>query len=366
MILLGLSIILGVIIIIYNWKNNREGLSRRAAEFRADLNQYKKADQAYDTIHSRAYFLMEAPGATEKIFTPPPAIAGRVQSTQYEHLVAEGPLIDIDYQTTTPWPIVKPVPLTRQAFVNATSHQIDSMKRMLEAQLKSSLEKTGLMFEFDSIFTEQHRKDHRVMANWPAGNVDLKSLTTYQSRMSDQLFEAVKNLIATANISISAVVTHHGILVNTLPVGVRHLPGQRAPVQFQHSNHYKLDGHQLLKVDNVLTTSVDNQKLISIAQQHVQSIYSDLKDQYQYLIDEMDDSVFATEIPTVMSVGNEMVFDYIQVDQPTLSQLDAFGSNVKDAMRESLFEILLKHNIDIDQYSDVSSPNLVGPTVDVI
>lgn len=352
------------LIMMYHWKYHQEALSRRAAEFRAYVSQYALKDRAYDLLHSRSHFLAEAADIPEHIFHPAPAIAGRVQSTQYEHLVTEGPLIDIDYLSLIPWPLVPPMSLTRGAFISATSQQIDSMNRFLRSRLKVVLDKSGLAAEYESIFTEQHRKNIRIMANWPAANEDLKSLTSYQTRLSDQIFELVQHLLANANISVHSSQTRHGISLETAPIGQRHANDQSAPIEFDHSNSYKLDGHQLLKVASPMMDFVANQKLINIAQQHVQSIYGTLIDRYQHLIDEMDAVTFAAEVPTVRSVGNEMVFDYIRADHPTLAQLDSFSTKVNDAMTESLFEILLNHGVDIDQYGDASTAHLGSSTVD--
>ena len=353
-IIMIISLILVGFFIIWLWMDH-ESLARRAGEFKDQLKQWAHVDTAYDAIHDRTHFIAQAPDIPDKIFYPPPAIAGRVQSVQYEHLIKEHPLIDIDYQAINPWAIVKPSNITRNAFIDATEKQIDVTKIFIVTQLKSYLSESNMTFEFDSIFTEAHKNNVRIMQNWPAGNTDLKSLSTYQSKISDDVFADVQRLMESVSLTLTATTFGQRIQLNVVSIGVRHLTGQSTVLQFPSKNQYRLDGHQILQTPPPKGESVSampKSKLVYIAQQHVKNVFSSLLDKYKYLIDEMDSATFSADAPTILSVGNEMVSDYIRVDKPSAKELDDFGSNVEEAMEEALFDILINHGVDVQQYDD--------------
>lgn len=357
-VLIALFLVVLLLGALYISRHN-ESYSRRQGEFLREVIIARKRAEEYAMTNNRASYQSEAAlGAPDSIFFPAPVISGRVQSTQYEHLAAEMPLIDMDYQPINNWPIEGARASTKAAFQDAVDAQIVLVQKTFDHQLKHVLQSPPIANDIVSIFAEAHKRTKRIMQNWSTTNHSIQSLQKYQRQLSDELQS-----------SVSAVLDSHGIelLVVNGPKSIRlstkqkatssRLANELSTSQFNDKPIYRVDGHRLteapLKQANAIST-LSSTELLQIAQTHVRNVYAALIDKYKYLIQEMPAVNFQSEASHITSVGSEMAVDYIRANHPSARQLGRFQINVKEAMREALFEILLTNKVDVQQFGDVT------------
>lgn len=338
-----------------------ESLSRRRDEYASDVQRVDKIADDYRTMHDKKAFDAEVPkNAPDDLFHPAPVISGRVQSTQSEHLDAEAPVIDIDYKPVNNWPLTKATLLTPASFKEAVNTQIVFVREMIGQQIKQVTHGHGIKAEYMAIFAAACERADRVMNNWPTGNEDGLSVDKYQAKLSDQLYASVKDLLHSNGIEMYAADSSGGVQVSTRQLTpVSRVSNQASASLFAEKPRYRLDNHRLVETPLKRAhpiASFGTSKLLALAQKHVRATYASLMDKYQYLIQEMPQSTFQSSSDNIISVGNEMVVDFIKSQKPSLKQLDQFERDVREAMREALFEILIDGQVDVEQFEGVTHP----------
>lgn len=286
-------------------------------------------------------FYGEANGVPDDVFHPPPATSERVQSTQWEHLETEDPNTDLDYKPLHHWPLVRASDTSRRAQINAIHGQIEQAKVVIQHNynLSEFLQDNRSNIEFDAMFNDAHKRHSRIISNWPVSENRAVVLASYQMRLSDDLAKETQKFVDQRQQKFSRDVDHHAeSQFSEKPtfhrVGDRLVPGSRKTDPT--GGITQLSCHQIRK----------------IAQEHVAETYTALLDQYKFLIDDMDVITFKAESSAIMSIGNEMVTDYIRAETPDADSLDAFITHVREAMEESLFDILIRYDVDVEQYGD--------------
>lgn len=289
------------------------------------------------------------PGNLEQVFYPAPALTERIQSVQFEHLEDQELWFNLDYQQKYNFKLVTPNAQTTEAYKQATRDELIYMHQQMVAMFGSHAISLGLTTNtFNSPIRALLDANERVIKKWKPSEVRLDILQSRQKQLSDQAFDATAHLL----LGYGLIIYPNGHTKKGGAIG--NLSSQPNATEFgnDYSTVLRDDGLSDVKRNTAVPFAQYTPDQIStLVHRLVNTKYDALLDKHKYIIRDMPADAFRSSKNRIKDTGNELLVEYLRTKAPSKDQLDQFYTEVEDAMRDTLFDILIRAGVNVNQFT---------------